>query len=341
MVVHAWYNAVVIHGPERASLQKLPLPEVGPRDVLIKVAYVGICATDIEILKGELGYYRNGMGRYPITPGHEFSGTIARVGREVEALAEGMPVVVECIQTCRRCEHCRSENWIGCKERKEVGVLGRDGAYAEYVLVPGEFVHSLPAQTDLRKAALCEPAAVVLKGLRRLQRVLGQEDRGRCAVVGAGAIGHLCARMLALRGFKVRAFDQSPSRLAYFQGSTIQTSTELTGLEEFDAIVEATGSPQALQLILEKSRSGCILLLLGLPYASQPFNFETLVGYDKTVIGSVGSAAADFREAIHLLPRLDLTPFLQKTLPLEQYQEAWDLFHTRQFLKVMLAVNPS
>jgi 2-desacetyl-2-hydroxyethyl bacteriochlorophyllide A dehydrogenase len=341
MVVHASYKAVVIHGPARASLEKLPLPEVGPRDVLIKVAYVGICATDIEILKGELGYYRNGMGRYPITPGHEFSGTIASVGREVEALDEGMPVVVECLQTCRRCQACRSENWIGCKERKEVGVLGRDGACAEYVLVPDEFVHALPAQTGLRQAALCEPAAVVLKGLRRSQRVLGQGNSGRYAVVGAGAIGHLCARILALRGYEVRVFDQTPSRLVYFHGSTIQTSAELTGWEEFDAIVEATGSPQALQLILEKSRPGCVLLLLGLPYASQPFSFETLVGYDKTVVGSVGSTAADFREAIHLLPRLDLTPFLQKTLPLEQYREAWDLFHTRQFLKVMMAVNPS
>jgi (R,R)-butanediol dehydrogenase/meso-butanediol dehydrogenase/diacetyl reductase/L-iditol 2-dehydrogenase len=159
-------------------------------------------------------------------------------------------------------------------------------------------------------------------------------------VVGAGAIGHLCARILALRGFEVRVFDQTPSRLAYFQSSAIQTSNELTGLEEFDAIVEATGSQQALQLILEKSQPGCVLLLLGFPYASQPFNFETLVGYDKTVIGSVGSAAADFQEAIELLPRLDLTPFLQKTLPLERYQEAWELFHTRQFLKVMMAVNP-
>ena len=82
-------------------------------------------------------------------------------------------------------------------------------------------------------------------------------------------------------------------------------------------------------------------MALSFSFKFKPKLRETLVGYDKTVIGSVGSAAADFCEAIQLLPRLDLTPFLQKSLPLERYREAWDLFHTRQFLKVMMAVNPS
>ena len=339
MVAHASYKAVVIHGPGRTTLERLPLPQAGPKDVLIEVAYVGICATDIEILKGELGYYKNGMGKYPITPGHEFSGTIARVGQQANGMAVGMPVVVECIQTCRQCDQCRDENWIGCKERKEVGVLGRDGAYAEYVLVPAEFVHLLSAETDLKTAALCEPAAVAIKGIRRLGRVLGPENRTRCAVVGAGPIGNLCAQILALKGHEVQAFDQITSRLACFQGSTIKTASEMTGLEEFDVVVEATGSSQVLQSILEKTRPGCVLLLLGLPYGAQPFNFETVVAYDKMVIGSVGSAAVDFAEAIGMLPRLELAPFMQKTFPLEQYQDAWDAFRTRRFLKVMIAAT--
>lgn len=335
------FRAVVIEAPGKASLQERPLPEVGPQDVLIKVAYNGTCATDLEIFKGELGYFSNGLGTYPIVPGHEFSGVIARTGQHLDGLEEGMPVVVECIQTCGRCEHCDHENWIGCRERKEVGVLGRDGGYAEYVVVPGRFVHVLPAHTDLRKAALCEPMAVVLKGIRRLERGLGSTKKKQCAVVGAGPIGHLCARMLAMRGHRVHVFDEIPGRLAHFRGSDIEASTDLKGLNHFDGIIEATGNKAVLQTIMTGSRPGSVLLLLGLPYGLQQFNFEELVGYDKTVIGSVGSTAADFRKAIHLLPRLDLTPLLLKTVPLERYQEAWNLFNTRNFLKVMIAANPS
>jgi threonine dehydrogenase-like Zn-dependent dehydrogenase len=333
------YKAVVIRGPGQVSLESLPLPELGRRDVLIKVAYVGICATDIHILNGELGYYRNGRGKYPITPGHEFSGVIENAGAEVKQLESGMPVVAECIQTCGKCEPCRHENWVACDHRKELGVLGRNGAYAEYVSVPAEFVHLLPLGSDLRTAALCEPAAVVLKGLRRLQPFLA--SRAKCAVVGAGPIGHLCARVLAFRGYAVSIFDQSLSRLQYFQGSTIQTSAKMKGLEKFDAIVEATGSSELLQFVLEESRPGCALLLLGLPYGDQSVSFETLVQNDKAIIGSVGSSAVDFRESIGLLPRLDLTPLLQKTLPLDDYAKAWELFHTRRYLKIMMAVNPS
>ena len=334
------YQAIVIQGPGRAALRELPLPRPGPQDVLLKVAYVGICATDIEVLRGELGYYKAGVGKYPIIPGHEFSAVVAD-GQGIDRLTEGMPVVVECIQACQQCQDCRKGNWIGCKDRKEVGVLSRDGACAEYIVVPRQFVHMLPEGTDLQEAALCEPAAVVLKGIRRLERILGPGPEKRCAVVGCGPIGHLCARSLALRGYKVAAYDRNPARLAFLQDLRGKTFTQLKELDEFDAIIEATGSPQALHLILEESRPGCVLLLLGFPYARQPFNFETLVGYDKTVIGSVGSTAADFEEAIRLLPNLDLTPFLQQSVPLQQYQKAWDLFQTGDFLKVMIAVDPS
>lgn len=335
----ATHKAVVIEGPGRASLQELPLPEAGADDVLIKVAYVGICATDLEVFKGDLGYFKNGIGKYPIIPGHEFSGVVTGAGRNVGGLEKGTPVVVECIQPCGRCEQCASQNWIGCRERKEVGVLNRDGGCAGHVVVPGKFVHVLPADTDLRKAALCEPMAVVLKGVRRLERGLGAGTGKDCAVLGAGPIGHLCARILAMHGHRVRVFDQDPARLAYFRGSELQASSELKGLGRFDAIVEATGNLSALRSALDESRPGSVLLLLGLPYGNQQFNFEELVGYDRTVIGSVGSTAADFEEAIRLLPQLHLAPFLSKSVPLERFHEAWNLFHTRRFLKVMIEAN--
>ncbi len=333
-------RSVVIDGPGRARLEQLDLPLVKPGEVLIRVAYVGVCATDLEILDGALGYYNNGMAEYPIVPGHEFSGRIAAVGQNERVLSVGDPVVVECIQSCGKCSECQRGNEIGCPDRAEVGVLRRNGGYAEYVVVPGRFVHRIDNGLDLRTAALCEPVAVVEKALRRLGAAWGNgEGARRCAVVGAGSIGHICARVLASRGHTVTVFDRDQRRLSYFEGSPIATSADMAALKDFDTAIEATGHPEALDDILHRTPAGATILLVGLPYARQPFSFETLVAFDKTVVGSVGSRQRDFASAIRIMPQLGLDEYLRCVLPLHRFQEAWTLARSRQHLKVLLEVH--
>src|SRR5688572_20459776 len=91
------FEAVVIEGPGRARLMAVPMPDVQPDDVVIRVAYVGVCGTDLEIYRGTLGYFRDGLATYPIVPGHEVSGQVVAVGASVAGLSEGDRVVVECI----------------------------------------------------------------------------------------------------------------------------------------------------------------------------------------------------------------------------------------------------
>ncbi len=333
-------EAVVIHGPGQASLESVDVPEVKPGDALVRVAHVAVCATDLEIFNGTLGYYKNGMAQYPIVPGHEFSGHVAAVGQNVTGLEEHDPVVVECIQSCGTCGECRSGNFIGCDERTELGVLRRDGAYAGYVVVPAKFVHKLPAGLDLRAAALCEPLAVILKGLRRLasNSANGPGPR-RCAVIGAGPLGHLCALVLTQRGHHVTAFDRNPKRLALFDGTPIETADDLGGLDAFNIIVEVTGDPEVLDRALHESQANASLLLLGLPYGERPFSFEAVAAYDKTVIGSVGSTAEDFEAAIKLLPTLDLDAYFRCAMPLSDFEAAWKASKTGDVLKVILDLD--
>ncbi len=337
------FEAVVIHGPGKASLEKRPTPTPNPGDVLIRVAHTAVCATDLEILNGTLGYYQNGQAAYPITPGHEFSGRVAAVGQNVNDLAEGDPVVAECIQSCGVCGECRSGNFIGCPERAELGVMGRDGAYAEYVVVPARFAHKLPADMDLRRAALAEPTAVVLKALRRLEPALrtnGSDTPAnalRCAVLGAGPLGHLCARVLDHNGFQVTAYDRNDKRRALFDGTGIGAADDLEQVcASSPIIVEVTGDPDVLNTALHASPANASLLLLGLPYGHKPFSFEAIAAYDKTVIGSVGSTAEDFADAIRLLPRLDLDAYFQCPMPLASFADAWNASRNGDVLKVML-----
>lgn len=336
------FKAVVIKGPGQAELQSVELKPLKPSDVLVRVAYEGVCMTDLEILDGELGYYKNGIAKYPITPGHEFSGTVAAVGARVSNVREGDRVVVECIQSCGDCDACRRGNAIGCAKRREVGVIGRDGGYADYMLTPSRFIHVLPPTADLRAACLCEPLAVVLKGLRRLERAWGSTPGTRaCAVVGAGPIGHLTARLLAHRGHAVTVFDRDQRRFRYLLGSGVSTCQDLGELRLFDTVVEATGDPDALHVILHHSPPGCALLLIGLPYAHRTFTFETIVAYDKTIVGSVGSSCLEFKEAVDTLAQVDTSPFMERILPLTEYEQAWNLARAREHLKVILQVDLS
>lgn len=343
LMFEASADAVVISAPGKASLQTIDLPEPKPGEALIQVAYTAICATDHEIFDGSLGYYKNGMASYPITPGHEFSGIVVGVGPNVRAVKKGDKVVAECIQSCGQCGECLDGNTIGCPDRSELGVLGRDGAYASYVTVPAQFLHKLPVDMPLQNAALVEPTAVCLKALRRLRPILNARVNGanspKCAIIGAGPLGHLFAKILSHEGIEVTAFDRNPKRLALLEDSGLKAGKNLSELSKFSFIVEITGDPDVLSAAFHACPANSTLLLLGLPYGEKPFSFETIAAYDKTVVGSVGSTAEDFEEAVKLLPKLDVDPFLHSVYPLKDFRDAWSKSLSGDALKVMLSPN--
>ena len=317
-------NAVVIHGPRNTRFEMLKLPTLKPSEILIRVAYVGVCHTDLEVADGTLGYYREGVARYPIVPGHEYSGTIERIGsnnRFQERFRVGQRVVGECIL---------SRDPLN---RSEVGVANRNGAYATHVIVPGHAVHPVPEGLDLQAAALAEPLAVALRALRRLTPRVA--PGARVAVIGAGSLGNLIVQALHHQGYAVTAFDTKHDRLALVADKA-ETSATVEGLASFDAIVEVTGVRAVLEQVLRESRVDSTLLLLGFPYGPLSYNFEDVVGKEKVIIGSVGGDEQSFDAALALLPQLDLTAFTGTVLPLEAFEEAWRLHRTGTHLKILL-----
>jgi 2-desacetyl-2-hydroxyethyl bacteriochlorophyllide A dehydrogenase len=333
----ATHAAVVISGPRRAALTRRPTPMPRRDEVLVRTAWQGICATDREIYEGTLGYYKTGLAKYPIVPGHEMSGVVAAVGPSVRGLRPGQHVVVECIQGCGRCAPCRGDNAIGCKKRRELGVVNLDGGYGEFVLTAARFVHIVPAGVSLRDASLAEPLAVCCKGLRRLSAAWGPGHHPRkIAVIGAGAIGLLSALALKLEGHSSVVFDSNLNRRKTAAEAGLPARSALKGLAEFDALIEATGNPDALHTAIAGARAGATLLLLGFPYDKRGFSFESLVGYDKTLVGSVGSSPRDFDKALSLLRSLDTRPFLGGEFPLRDYARAWAAARAKGCLKAVL-----
>jgi len=327
-------QAVVITGQGKTALREVPFPKIRPSDILVKIAYSGVCRTDLEVLDGKLGYYQKGIARYPIVPGHEFSGVVAKVGaNNIIGWKVGERVVGECILSCGKCSFCQKGLSTACPERSEVGVMNRDGAYAKFISLPAQYLHKVPESVDLKTACLTEPLAVVLRALRRAEARIKPEDE--CAVIGAGSIGNFCVQTLLGKGHQVTVFDKNEERLKFLEKKT-ETSRAIKDLSRFDLIIEATGNADVLSQILKESRTDATLLILGFPYGSISYNFENLVGQEKVIIGSVGGAHQDFKRALELLPQLDTEPFTQKIVPLEDFSKAWQLHRSLKHLKVIL-----
>ena len=319
-------KAVVIHAPGEARMEERSLPSLKPGDILVRVSYVGICKTDLEVLDGALGYYKEGVARYPIVPGHEFSGTIVQVGANNkfrERFKVGERVVGECILS------------RDTATREEIGVVNHDGAYAELVVVPGDHVHNrLPKELSLETAALAEPLAVVLRALRRLRPRLSPD--ASVAVLGAGPIGNFVSQVLVREGYRVSVFDRNEERLALLRNIAHCGSTAIENMASFDAVIEATGSRELLERALKECRVGVPLLLMGFPYGDMRYNFEQVVGADREIIGSVGADREDFGEALKLLPHLDTAEFTKTVLPLKDFAKAWELLRAGKHFKVLL-----
>ncbi|MDO8492706.1 MAG: glycosyltransferase [bacterium] len=319
-------KAVVIKNKNQAIFEEIPTPQIKPGEILIKVDYVGVCRTDLEVYEGTLGYYRDGLANYPIVPGHEFSGTIVKIGannKYRERFKVGDAIVGECILS-------RGEN----SERREVGVINHNGAYSKFVVIPGSFIHLIPPGLDSKIAAMAEPLAVVLRAIRRLNSRLHRDSK--IAVIGAGSIGHLCAKVFHQEGYKVTVFDKNSDRIKHLDNISIETSSSLDNLNDFNIIVEATGSKEVLEKVMKNSRLNSTILLLGFPYGDIGYNFEDLVGKEKVVVGSVGAESEDFTKALGLLSKLDMTPFTQVIFSLEDFAEAWQVHKSSKHLKILL-----
>ena len=317
-------TSVNIRSAHEAVLENVPPHSMKPGDILIKVEYVGVCRTDLEVLEGTLGYYRDGLAAYPIVPGHEFSGTIVRIGSSNthrERFKVGQRVVGECILSRR------------ASDRMEVGVINYNGAYSQHIVMPGDAVHLVPDDLDPKKAALTEPLAVVLRALRRIR---GRLTPGAAvAVFGAGTIGYLCASVLVLEGYDVTVFDKNPARLK-FLNKRIRSASAFPDLKTFNVIVEATGSRDVLERVVSESGTDCTVLFLGFPYGDIRYNFEDLVGQEKVFVGSVGGDREDFVKALKILPNIEIPESAQTVLPLKEFKKAWDLHRSSAYLKVFL-----
>lgn len=254
-------RAVYIDEPERIRVQATEPRAPAPGDALVRVAGAGICGSDRELLAGGRP---PGYVRYPVVPGHEWSGTVEAVGDPADADLVGKPVVGEGFRSCGRCAACRrGDNNLCAAPYDETGFT-QPGAWADYLTLPARLLHVLPDGSDLRAAAALEPAACVAAACLQLAPVPGE----RVAVVGAGTLGLLAIQLLRASGpAELAVVVRRPSRaeLAMRCGATTVLPVADVYDNGYDAVLEAAGTSGAARTAVRLARRGGRVSLTGIP----------------------------------------------------------------------------
>jgi L-iditol 2-dehydrogenase len=319
-------QAVVYRGVNDLRVEILPVPRISPNELLVKVAVCGVCPTDIKKIQ-------HGTVPPPRVFGHETSGTIVKLGARVRGFKIGDRVALHHHVPCMKCHACRHRAFAQCSQYKKTGITAgfepAGGGYAEYVRVmpfvfPG--IVKIPARNGFDEGAMLEPVNTVLKAIRRLNVLPGDNVR----VVGQGPIGLMFTRLLALQKINVIATDFIPERVQLarsFGAKHIASADEnpkskIQNLKSLDASIITAPSDAAVREAHELVRGAGQILL----FAHTKREAETLIDLskicvdEKDLIGSYSSDATLQHEVARLVfsRKLDVRKLITHRFPLAQ-----------------------
>lgn len=300
----------------------LPTPEPPNGEALLKVRLAGICATDLEMVHGY----------YPFTGimGHEFVGEV--VQSPTKPGLEGQRVVGEINASCGQCQDCEAGRPTHCEKRSVLGILNRNGVFAEYVILPVENLHELPDSLADEAAVFTEPLAAALQ----IQEQVHIQPTDKVLVIGAGRLGQLVAQSLALTGCELQVVTRHAAQDRLLEMRGIATCKEKEApTRVVDVVVEATGSPQGFALARRAVRPRGTIILKSTYKGELPVNFSAIVVNEITL---VGSRCGPFPPAIRLLEsgKVDPRPLISGRYPLAEAESAIHQAGQPGALKILL-----
>jgi threonine dehydrogenase-like Zn-dependent dehydrogenase len=322
-------KAAVVEKPNQLVIKQVPVPEIADDEVLIKVKYTGICGTDWSIFTGKYS-----ADKLPLIAGHEFSGTIAALGKKTRGLKEGDRVTADINMSCGTCFYCRQGQKLMCRDFHQLGIHV-DGTYADYVKAPFDQVHVLPDSLDFLAGAFIEPVSCVIHSSKAAKVTHGSS----VAVIGCG-LGVLHGLMARLRGAApVIVIGDNAKRLAIAKEFGVDVTInikdgkdpvaevkKLTGGRGADFVVEAVGTPSTYEQALEMVRPGGTLAAFGICAGDDTIKvrpFDLVLG-EKTIVGSCAGVGTDWTDAIALLANghIKPQPMFSMIVPVEELEDA-------------------
>lgn len=315
-------KAVWLEGGRLRLRQDVPMPSPPPGEVLVRVVAAGICNTDLELVRG---YYP-----YSGVLGHEFVGVV-----DGDSPLAGRRVVGEINAVCGDCRACREGRRTHCERRTVLGIVRRDGAFAEYLTLPEENLHPVPDDVPTDVAVFTEPLAAALE----VQEQVAVTPGTSVLVVGDGKLGQLVAQSLALTGCELRVVGRHPSKLALLAARGIRSVTGSTVASgAFDIAVECTGDASGFELAQRAVRPRGTLVMKSTYAGRLTLDASAIVVNELTLIGS---RCGPFPKALALLAAsaVDVASLVQARYPLDQALEAMEHARAPEVLKVVLDVS--
>jgi L-iditol 2-dehydrogenase len=333
-------------GPGLVELRDVPEPTPGPGEVLIQVAAAAICGSDLHIRRDEHPYWP------PVVLGHEFSGTVRAVGEGVTGYAPGDRVVSETSTgSCGLCFLCRSGNRHICAEKRAPGI-GRDGAFADLVVMPAALLHRVPDGLPMEDAALSEPTAIAVHAVIERARVQPGES---VVITGPGPIGLLCLQVARACGAGPIIVSGTASdaalrlRAARDLGADVTANVAEEDLAErvmaltsgrgADVVFDTSGAAGAIAGLPHLARRLgrlCAVGVVGRPEVSFPWDVAVFKGLE--VQFSFSSRHTSWVTGLRLLAsgKVRAKPLLTMEVPLERWQEAFEAQEEGRAIKALL-----
>ncbi|MBF0106983.1 MAG: alcohol dehydrogenase catalytic domain-containing protein [Deltaproteobacteria bacterium] len=307
------------HKNKKICIEEKPVPAPKETESLIKVTLAGVCNTDIEIVKGYMGFEG--------TLGHEFVGVVEKSS---DTSLIGKRVVSDINCACGECETCRRGHPHHCPHREVIGIVKKDGAFATYITAPTKNLVVVPDTCPDQIAVFAEPVAAALE---IQEQVKLKQDEAIC-VLGDGKLGLIIAMTLANAGFDVTLVGHHPERLSRLGQNMVNYATQALD-QIFTTVIEATGNPQGLitaqKIVLPKGK-----IILNSTY-HEGFNFNpALIVINEIEI--TGSRCGPIDKAVALLSSGEVDPstLIDKTYPLSEGVQAIAKATEKGVLKVLL-----